>query len=79
MTKDPILLPEIRYDLGKWDLKDQYQDSLSDLLVVLVNNPSYVVELRSHTDIRPFPKITNDTLSQHRAEAVVDFLICSWN
>ena len=74
ITKDPVILPEIRYDLGKWDLKDQYQDSLSDLLVVLVNNPSYVVELRSHTDIRPFPKITNDTLSQHRAEAVVDFL-----
>jgi len=74
MTKEPIVLPEIRYDLGKWDLKDEYQDSLSDLLVVLVNNPSFVIELGSHTDTRPFPKITNDTLSQHRAESVVDFL-----
>lgn len=74
MTKEPIVLPEIRYDLGKWDLKDEYQDSLSDLLVVLVNNPSFVIELGSHTDSRPFPKITNDTLSQHRAESVVDFL-----
>ncbi|MBP1631292.1 MAG: hypothetical protein H6Q15_2185 [Bacteroidetes bacterium] len=74
IPKEPVLLPEIRYDLGKWDLLDQYQDSLSDLLVVLVNNPTYVIELASHTDIRPFPKVTNDTLSQHRAEAVVNFL-----
>ncbi len=74
IAKDPVVLPEIRYDLAKWDLKDQYLDSLSDLLVVLVNNPSYVIELRSHTDIRPFPQLTNDTLSQRRAEAVVDFL-----
>lgn len=74
IAKDPVVLPEIRYDLGKWDLKDQYLDSLSDLLVVLVNNPSYVIELRSHTDIRPFPQLTNDTLSQRRAESVVDFL-----
>ncbi|MFA7081488.1 MAG: OmpA family protein [Bacteroidales bacterium] len=74
IAKEPVLLPEIRYDLAKWDLKDQYLDSLSDLLVVLVNNPYYVIELRSHTDIRPFPQVTNDTLSQRRAEAVVDFL-----
>lgn len=74
IAKEPVVLPEIRYDLAKWDLKDQYLDSLSDLLVVLVNNPSYVIELRSHTDIRPFPQVTNDTLSQRRAEAVVDFL-----
>lgn len=74
IAKEPVILPEIRYDLAKWDLKDQYLDSLSDLLVVLVNNPYYVIELRSHTDIRPFPQVTNDTLSQRRAEAVVDFL-----
>jgi peptidoglycan-associated lipoprotein len=74
IPKEPIVLPEIRYDLAKWDLKDQYQDSLSDLLVILVNNPTYVIELASHTDSRPFPKITNDTLSQRRAESVVEFL-----
>ncbi|MCQ2327353.1 MAG: OmpA family protein [Bacteroidales bacterium] len=74
IPKDPVVLPEIRYDLAKWDLKDQYQDSLSDLLVILVNNPSYVIELGSHTDSRPFVRVTNDTLSQRRAESVVDFL-----
>ncbi|MCH3924730.1 MAG: OmpA family protein [Bacteroidales bacterium] len=74
IPKEPVVLPEIRYDLAKWDLKDQYQDSLSDLLVILVNNPTYVIELASHTDSRPFPKVTNDTLSQRRAESVVEFL-----
>lgn len=75
VSKEPIVLPEIRYELSKWDLLDQYQDSLSDLLVILVNNPTYVIELGSHTDSRPFPALTNDTLSQRRAQSVVDFLV----
>ncbi|MGP1515559.1 MAG: OmpA family protein [Bacteroidales bacterium] len=75
IPKEPIVLPEIRYDLSRWELLDQYQDSLSDLLVILVNNPTYVVELGSHTDSRPFPTLTNDTLSQRRAESVVEFLV----
>ncbi|MDR0790799.1 MAG: OmpA family protein [Bacteroidales bacterium] len=74
IPKEPVVLPEIRYDLSRWELKDQYQDSLSDLLVILVNNPAYVIELAAHTDNRPFPGLTNDTLSQRRAESVVDFL-----
>ncbi|MDR1847182.1 MAG: OmpA family protein [Bacteroidales bacterium] len=74
IPKEPVVLPEIRYDLARWELKDQYQDSLSDLLIILVNNPNYVIELASHTDSRPFPNVTNDTLSQRRAESVVDFL-----
>ena len=74
IPKEPVVLPEIRYDLAKWELKDQYQDSLSDLLVILVNNPTYVIELASHTDSRPFLRVTNDTLSQRRAESVVEFL-----
>ncbi|MBR1626203.1 MAG: OmpA family protein [Bacteroidales bacterium] len=75
IPKEPIVLPEIRYDLSRWELLDQYQDSLSDLLVILVNNPTYVIELGSHTDSRPYPALTNDTLSQRRAESVVDFLV----
>ncbi len=75
VTKEPIVLPEIRYELSRWELLDQYQDSLSDLLVVLVNNPTYVIELGSHTDSRPYPALTNDTLSQRRAESVVEFLV----
>ncbi|MEI8201853.1 MAG: OmpA family protein [Bacteroidota bacterium] len=71
---EPIELPEILYDLAKWDLKAESQDSLIDLIKILQTNPSLVIELRSHTDARPIP-MTNDSLSQKRAQSVVDFLI----
>ena len=74
IPKDPIVLPEIRYDLAQWDLKTQYQDSLIDLIQTLIKNPTIVIELRAHTDSRPIP-MTNDTLSQRRAQSVVDYLI----
>lgn len=74
VPRGPVVLPEILYDLGKWDLKEQYRDSLMDLIVMLEKNPRLVVELASHTDSRPI-LMTNDTLSQYRAQAVVDYLI----
>jgi len=75
VPKQPVVLPEIRYDLAKWDLKEEFMDSLMDLYLVMVNNPNIVVELRAHTDCRPFLGLTNDTLSQRRAQSVVDYLI----
>lgn len=74
IPKEPIVLPEILYDLGKWDLIPKYQDSLMELIVLLEKNPRLIIELASHTDIRPIA-IGNDVLSQHRAQAVVDYLI----
>lgn len=75
VPKQPVVLPEIRYDLAKWDLKEEFLDSLMDLYLVMVNNPSVVVEIRAHTDCRPFIGLTNDTLSQRRAQSVVDYLV----
>ena len=74
VPQQPVVLPEIRYDLSKWDLKDEFMDSLMDLYLVMVNNPNIVVEIRAHTDCRPFIGLTNDTLSQRRAQSVVDYL-----
>jgi len=71
---DPILLPDILYDLGKWDLKPQYQDSLMILVKILNDNPNLVIELRSHTDSRSSLEF-NDELSQKRAQSVVDLLV----
>ncbi len=70
----PIILPEILYDLAKWDLKPQYQDSLQGLIQTLRDNPSLVIELRSHTDTRDTEE-RNDILSQRRAQSAVDYLI----
>ncbi len=75
VPKQPVVLPEIRFDVSKADLKGEYMDSLMDLYLVMVNNPNIVVEIRSHTDCRPYIGLTNDTLSQRRAQTVVDYLV----
>ena len=74
IPKDPIVMPDIYYDLDKWDLKPQYEDSLMYLYYVLLQNPNLVVELRSHTDSRGTEE-RNDLLSQNRAQSCVDFLV----
>jgi len=70
----PIVLPEILYDLAKWDLKPQYQDSLQGLITILEANPTMTIELGSHTDTRD-TDIKNDTLSLKRAQSVVTYLV----
>ena len=74
IPKDPIIMPDIYYDLDKWNLKPEYEDSLMYLYFVLVQNPNLVVELRSHTDSRASDD-HNDLLSQRRAQSCVDFLV----
>jgi len=74
IPKDPIVMPDIYYDLDKWNLKPEYEDSLMYLYFVLVQNPNLVVELRSHTDSRASDD-HNDLLSQRRAQSCVDFLV----
>lgn len=73
-TRGPIRLPKILYDVNRWELKPQFQDSLVGLIKTLNDNPTIVVELMSHTDSRNTDAY-NDTLSQKRAQSVVDFLI----
>jgi peptidoglycan-associated lipoprotein len=74
IPETPVLLPEIRYDLDKWDLLPQYQDSLLVLVKTLEDNPKLQIELRAHTDSRATDHY-NEELSQKRAQTVVDFLI----
>lgn len=75
VPRRPIVLPEIRFDLGKTDLLSQFMDSLMDLYIIMENNPNLVVEIRAHTDCQPYVGLTNDTLSQRRAQSVVDYLV----
>jgi len=74
IPKKPIELPDILYALDKWDLQPQFQDSLNGLIATLKENPKIVIELASHTDPRA-SDAHNDTLSQRRAQSVVDYLI----
>jgi len=74
IPKKPVVLPDILYDLAKWDLKPQFQDSLQGLIATLDANENIVIELASHTDSRDTEE-RNDILSQRRAQSVVDYLI----
>jgi peptidoglycan-associated lipoprotein len=72
--KEPIELPNIEYDLGKWDLRPESMVSLDKLVETLNNNPNIVIELGSNTDFRSDDKFNLD-LSQKRAQSVVNYLI----
>ncbi|MEI6173193.1 MAG: OmpA family protein [Bacteroidota bacterium] len=74
IPKKPVVLPDILYDLAKWDLKPQYRDSLQGLIETLDANENIVIELAAHTDSRDSEE-RNDILSQKRAQSVVDYLI----
>ncbi|MEQ8325253.1 MAG: OmpA family protein [Vicingaceae bacterium] len=70
----PIKLPEILFELAKWDLLPQSKDSLSFLFDILIDNPTIVIELAAHTDSRDSDQ-RNLVLSQKRAQSCVDYLI----
>jgi outer membrane protein OmpA-like peptidoglycan-associated protein/tetratricopeptide (TPR) repeat protein len=78
MSKRPIRLPEVRYDLAKANLQVNdtvnSKDSLNYVIEMLAEYPTLIISLVSHTDWRGNAK-DNKTLSQNRAQACVDYLV----
>ncbi len=73
--KDVVIkLPLIEYKTAKWDLQPQYKDSLNFLYDIMIENPTLIVQLRSHTDHRGSTP-ANQRLSQKRAQSCVDYLV----
>lgn len=70
----PVVLPDILYELSKWELRPQFEDSLRGLIEMLQINPNITIELGSHTDSRDTHE-SNDILSQKRAQSVCDYLV----
>jgi peptidoglycan-associated lipoprotein len=70
----PVILPELYFDLAKWDLNETSQAALDTVYRTLVLNPNIVIELRSHTDYRD-AEDKNQILSQKRADTCVNYLI----
>jgi peptidoglycan-associated lipoprotein len=69
-----IKLPLIEYKTAKWDLQPQYKDSLNYLYNIMAENPTLIIQLRSHTDHRG-STAANQRLSQKRAQSCVDYLV----
>lgn len=69
-----IVLPNIFFATGKWDLEKTSEVELKFLLKFLKQNPSMSIEVQGHTDDVGKDE-DNLNLSQKRAESVRDYLI----
>lgn len=69
-----IKFPDVLYDLGSATLRPESKDSLDYLYQTLIDNPTIVIELSSHTDTRSDDRF-NDKLSEARAKSCVDYLV----
>ena len=73
-VKKEIILPLIKYDFNKFDLRPESISDLDDLAEALLDNPEVIIELKSHTDFVG-SSLQNKRLSQKRADACVEYLI----
>jgi outer membrane protein OmpA-like peptidoglycan-associated protein len=69
-----FVLENIYYDFDKWDILPESEVELNKLVKVLEDNPSWKVELGSHTDCRGSDAY-NEVLSQKRSESAVKYII----
>ncbi len=70
----PTLIDNIFYDFDKATLRDSSKTALDKLVELLNENPNITIELAAHTDYKGSNKY-NESLSQRRAESVVNYLI----
>lgn len=70
----PIVIPNIYFDIARWDLRLDARENLEELLQILKDNPNIAIELSAHTDMVGNDK-ANMVLSENRAQSVVDYLI----
>lgn len=69
-----ITLPNILYDFNESFIRDDAKPTLDSLSNLMLNNPSLVIELGSHTDCRGDEEL-NQKLSQDRANAAIQYII----
>jgi peptidoglycan-associated lipoprotein len=72
--KKPVKLENIYFDLDKWNIRPDAAEELDKLVKLLKDNPTWDVEMSSHTDSRA-PDAYNIKLSQRRAESTVKYLV----
>lgn len=64
----------VRFDTGKWDIKEMYHEALSRAAEIIKRSPGSRVEVQGHTDNRGTAAY-NTQLSQNRAREVMNYLI----
>ena len=71
-----IVLENIYYDFDRWEIRNDAEPTLNDLVENLKLNSTIRIQLGSHTDCRGNPRY-NEDLSQKRAQSAVDYLIAN--
>lgn len=69
-------LENIYYDFDKWDILPESEIELDKLVKIMKDNPSWKVELGSHTDCRG-SDVYNEKLSQKRSDSAVGYIVNS--
>jgi len=69
-----FVLENIFYDYDKWDILPESEVELNKLIAIMKDNPSWKVELGSHTDARGSDSY-NEILSQKRSDSAVGYII----
>lgn len=69
-----ITLKNIHYDVDKFNIRNDAKPELNRLVQFMQDNPQINVEVSSHTDSRASDSY-NQTLSQNRANAAVDYIV----
>ena len=69
-----FVMENIFYDYDKWDILSESEIELNKLIKILNDNPSWKVELGSHTDSRGSDSY-NELLSQKRSDAAVAYIV----
>ncbi len=69
-----FVMENIFYDFDKWDILPDSKTELDKLVKILSENPSWKVELGSHTDSRGADSY-NEKLSQKRSDAAVEYIV----
>lgn len=69
-----IRLDNIYYDFDKWNIRPDAAVELDNLVRIMNENPTFWIELSSHTDSRGNDAY-NLRLSQKRAESAVEYII----
>lgn len=71
-----FVMENIYYDFDKWDILPESEVELDKLVQVMNDNPSWKVELGSHTDCRGNDAY-NEKLSQKRSDSAVEYIVNS--
>ncbi len=73
-TNASVVLKNIYFDVGKFELKPESQVELEKLIQLLTDNPSLKIEISGHTDNVGKPA-DNLLLSNNRAKSVITYLV----